>query len=110
LREPIQSETVRPSDQIGPSIGTVTKEAVIAHYGTVKAAAFALGKVDESLMMREFSAGKLARFDAHADGKARAALSDAFEKAYGHSDPRARRRQLLRSLREHLNELSDLET
>jgi predicted metallopeptidase len=58
----------------------VVKDAVIRHYGSVKAAAISLG-VDPSLMMREFEAGKFGRLEA-ADDAVKAAVAKRLHEAY----------------------------
>lgn len=83
------AKAVRSSDQ--QSFSAVTTKAIIQHYGSVQEAAFALGQVDPSLMMREFGACKFARFDEHADARARAAVSGALAAAY----PAVRRQRIV---------------
>jgi hypothetical protein len=51
-----------PAEPTGPSFGNVLAEAVVWHYGSVKAAAITLN-VDPSLLMREFRAGTISRLD-----------------------------------------------
>ena len=116
--DPVRSlDNVGPrSDQIGPKLAKaelrgqpfnqVMRDSAIRYYGSVKETAFALGQVDPSLMMREFDAGKFGRFDEHADAQAKAFIAAALAEAYGPlSDPKARVRQLLRSIRAELDEI-----
>ena len=82
------------------------KDAVIRYYGTVKEAAFALGQVDPSLMMREFDAAKFGRFDAHADDAAKAFVAEAVHQSLGQvEDPRARAKRTVRELMDKAREI-----
>lgn len=86
---PTQAKAVLRSDHIGLAIGDVIKDAVVKHYGSVKAAAISL-RVDPSLMIREFDAGKIARLE-QADDAAKAAVAQALFTAYGQiDDPKTR--------------------
>lgn len=77
-------DSYRPSsDQIGLGFAAVVKTAVLAHYGSVKAAAISLGNVDPSLMQREFNDAKFGRIDEHADAAAKANIARALFEAYG---------------------------
>lgn len=113
IAQPAQSDPVRTldeirptpvkaclsSDRVGPSVPAVVKDAVVRHYGSVKAAAISLG-VDPSLMMREFDAGKLGRLEA--DAEARASVVDALHAAFGRSDPKGYAIRALSDIRERL--------
>lgn len=97
------------SDVIG--LNRVMTDAVIGHYGSVKAAAFSLGEglgqapLDPSLMMREFKDGKFGRLD-KADADTKAAIAEAFTDAYGRlSSPHARVRESIRSIRRQCDEV-----
>lgn len=94
--DPVRSlDTIGPaSDQIGPgqvkaglrdglNFVAVWTDAVIAHYGSVKETAYALGQVDPSLMMREFGDAKFGRFAKHADELAKAAVVSVLNEAFG---------------------------
>lgn len=98
---------LRPSESVGlsDSLGLVAKDAVVKHYGSVKAAAITL-QVDPSLLMRELEAGKLARLDADPDAKT--AVSKALFDAFGCSDPKSQARQLIRDVRARLDALGEL--
>ena len=103
----LASDLVGPvSDAIGPdrteSLGDVVKRAVLAHYGSVKEAAYGLGQVDPSLMMREFDAGKLSRLDV--DTAAKAAVACALFREFGACDPKSVILRELRAARERLDE------
>lgn len=96
------------SDRVGPSFNEVVKHAVIGHYGSVKAAAYALGDVDPSLMRREFDEGKFGRLSAAADHDAlQASIADAMRAAYGTLDPKRRARQALMAIRQRCDELEE---
>lgn len=113
LKADIRPSDVRtPSDRIGLTFGDVVKMAVIRHYGSVKATAYALGEgaelppLDPSLMMREFDAGKLARLEA--DLAAKAVVAEALYLAFGRpEDPAARQRRLVDACLAALHELKD---
>lgn len=72
-----------PSDQTGQTIGSVACDALIAYCGTVKAAAITLGNCDPSLMQRELKAGDFRRLNRCEDIGARAAVSEALDRAFG---------------------------
>lgn len=98
------------SDGVGSSdpIGRVGYDAVIAHYGSVKEAAYALGKVDPSLMRRELlEQGRFARLDIATDAAmVKAKVAEAMSRAYTPlSTPQSRLRQKARDLREIANEI-----
>lgn len=88
LSNPASPNLVRTSDNIGqrspqrPSFAQTVADAIRAHYGSVKAAAYALGQCDPSLMTREFSAGDFARFDRHATDDTMAAVVAALYEVY----------------------------
>ncbi len=98
--------TTQSDDWQDPVIGTVVAKAVVDHFGSVKEAAYQLGQVDPSQMMREFHAGKIGRLD---DGPrpAKAAVAGALAKAFPPPDPDARARQLIRETRARLDALED---
>lgn len=92
------------SDQIGLTLGTVACDALIAYYGSVKAAALTLGNVDPSLMQREIKAGDLRRFHKHADAGAIAALTQALGVAFGQlMTPKALAHQHLDRMQDAIN-------
>jgi len=91
-----------PSDAIG--LNAVITDAVIGHFGSVKAAALTL-TVDPSLMMREFRDGKFGRLDA-VDDAAKAAIAHALIDAFGPLvTPEARARKAVREIRRWLDDL-----
>lgn len=116
----ITSDPVRSLDNLRPtpakvglasdhrrtdSVAAVMRDAVIGHYGSVKAAAISL-RVDPSLMQREFDAGKFARLE-QADDETKAAVARALYDAFGSSDPKTRAQRLIREARQRLDELSE---
>ncbi len=85
------------------------KDAVVGYYRTVKEAAYALGQVDPSLMMREFDAGKFARFDAHADADAKACVVKSMHDALGKlDDPLTCAKRVAKEAHERINELMQI--
>ncbi len=106
--DPVRSADVArpPSDRVGLPFRQVMRDALIRFYGSVKATAFALGQVDPSLMQREFERGLFERFDQYATPAAKAYVAAALTEAYGPlHDPKARAKQLIRAMREELDEL-----
>lgn len=69
------------SEPIG--IGSAVFDALVAHYGSVKALAIELGEADPSQARAEIKAGDFRRFDKHAKPDARAVLATAIHNAYG---------------------------
>lgn len=102
---PAMAKAVRSSDR---SFCRVMREAIIGYYGSVKAAAYALGQVDPSLMSREFADGKFGRFDEHADAEAKGAVGAAIRLAFPPCDPREEARRLIREARARLDELAEV--
>lgn len=90
---PTMAKAVRSSDR---AFNQVVTTAVIAHYGSVKAASISLN-VDASLMMREFQAGKFDRLN-QADDETKAAVADALKRAWPMGDPKAVARRELESI------------
>lgn len=109
---PTPAKAVLPSDHIGLTVVDVTIDALLAHYGGVKQMAYALGEgagqlpLDPSLMMREFKDGKLGRLR-HCDETALASVTVAMDRAFGKlTTPEARARQMVREIRQRLDELA----
>lgn len=117
-------EVVGPrSDQIGPgqekvglrqdrsglSWAVTMKDAIVRHYGSVKATAYALtepGKapLDPSLMMREFKEGDFGRFDAQADESAKASVAAGLAEVFAElMTPIARLHRDLDAIQERIN-------
>jgi hypothetical protein len=87
---------------------TVVKDALHAHYGSLKAAAISL-RMDEGQLSRELKSGdfKLEKLE-RADTEAQAYVAKALHQACGDCDPKARRQQLIRDLRARLDELAEV--
>jgi len=109
---PTPAKAVLPSDPIGLTVADVIVDALLAHYGGVKQMAYALGEgagqpvLDPSLMMREFKDAKLGRLRG-CDELANAAITVAMDRAFGKlTTPEARARQMVREIRQRLDELS----
>ena len=86
----------------------VLKDALDRHYGSLKAAAYAMGEYDPSQLSRDLDTGKFkqARLEL-CDDQAKAAIALALYRAFGESSPAARRRRLLRTLRRAIDELEE---
>jgi hypothetical protein len=103
------------SDQIGPAFSTVTWDALIAFYGSVKGAAYALGegagqpRLDESLMKREIKSGDCRRLQFASPG-ALAVIAMAYVEAFGPlaATPHAQARRLIRDGRALLDQLDQV--
>lgn len=100
--------------QRGPSPrllwSAVLKDALDRHYGSLKAAAYAMGEYDPSQLTRDLDTGKFRseRLEL-CDEPAQAAIARALYQAFGEFDPAARRRQALRNVRRALDELEEAE-
>jgi hypothetical protein len=101
------SVLVASSDRIGPRLAAVVKDALLRHYGSVKAAAISLD-VDASLLMRELETGRfrLERLEG-CDPAAKAFVCRALHDAFGDADPQARVQRLIRESRRILDELAE---
>lgn len=104
----IASDSIRQSsDRIVRSMNDVKREAVIGYFGSVKAAAIALG-VDASQMQREFKAGNFERVERLEDKGPMAAIAAAMQAEYGDTtSPEARARRILRAVTVGLQELEN---
>lgn len=92
------------------ALTAVVKDALLRHYGSLKAAAITMGEMDQGQLTRELDTGKLnlARLELLDDaGKAEVAkrLHDAFIASL--EDPHARARRIIRETRQKLDELDD---
>lgn len=67
----------------GLGLGSVVFDALVAHFGSVKALAIELGEADPSQVRAELKAGDFRRFDKHAKADARVVVADALNSAYG---------------------------
>lgn len=98
-----------PSDQIGLDPGEVTLGAVVSFYGSIKDAAFALGRVDPSLMCREIRILDLRRVKKHGTPELFDAISDAQKIAFGPMDtPKLAAMRLFYDIRRRLDQLEQI--
>lgn len=97
---------------VGPTIGDTVKAVLIDYFGTVQGAAYALGegagrpRLDPSLMMREFDAGKLARLEVNAVAKA--LVFEALYKTSVVETPKARALRLAREAHDRIDALEHI--
>ncbi len=97
----------RASDSIGPGWVTQVIDALVRHYGSVKAMAISL-RTDPSLCMREFKAGNF-RLLERADGEALAAFAGAVHDQFGQlRNPRAQGKFLIAQLRSVVDQIDQL--
>lgn len=97
----------------GPSAGErawsrATKDALIRYYGSLKAAAIAMGNYDSSQLSRDLDTGKFRseRLDL-CDEEAKAYVSQTVAQTLASRDPKARVRRLIAESRRLLDELAD---
>lgn len=117
LKQPLASDPVRTLDSLRPTaakaglrsdeigLNRTLGDAVVAFYGSVKEAAYALGEVDPSLMQREFKEGKFGRFNDHGSPEAKAHVARALFEAF--APLAASPAQRLRVLADRLREIED---
>lgn len=106
---PGQAKAGLRSDRVGLGWNITMRDGIVAHYGSVKEAAYALGQVDPSLMMREFADGKFARFDKHADELAKAGVAVYVLDVFGAlTTPFAQGEKLLSDIENHVRQLRQL--
>jgi len=84
----------------------IVKDALLRHYGSFKAAAYAMGEMDQSQLTRDLDDGKF-KFERLelCDLPAKAAVCRALAEAFGNTDPKARRDRLIRNVRQAFEEL-----
>jgi hypothetical protein len=92
------------------ALTAVVKDALLRHYGSLKAAAITMGEMDQGQLTRELDSGKLnlARLELLDDaGKAEVAkrLHEAFMAAL--ESPQAHAQRVIREARQKLDELAD---
>lgn len=100
---PRQSSTIALID--------VVKSALLTHFGSLKAAAIEL-KYDHGQLSRDLQTGdfKFRRLEGHTDSDAiKRLITEGMLQNHGPDDPKTRRRRAIRSMREHLNELAEIE-
>jgi len=96
----------------GPSAGRAwsraVKDALIRHFGTLKAAAITMGNIDASQLSRDLDTGKFKseRLDLLTP-EDNAVISTAVDDALADRDPKARVRRLIREGRRILDELAE---
>lgn len=85
------------------------EQALVQHYGSLKAAAISLGNYDQAQFRRDLDTGKF-RFERleYADDEARAAIAAAMFVEFGAGDPSLLKRRLIRTIRQLLDELSEV--
>lgn len=96
------------SDQSGSiALTAVVKDALIRHYGSLKAAAITL-QMDQGQLTRELQSGdfKLKKLDQ--DDEAKCFVACALYEAFGSTDPKSQARQLIRDARTRLDALAEL--
>lgn len=84
----------------------VVKDALIRHYGSLKAAAITM-RIDQGQLTRDLQNGdfKLKKLDG--DDEAKAFVATALHEAFGSADPKARVMRLIRDGRRILDELAE---
>ena len=88
----------------------VLKDALDRHYGSLKAAAYAMGDYDPSQLTRDLDTGKFKQERLElCDEQAKAAIARALYEAFAGVDPIARRRRLFRNVRRAIDELEEAE-
>lgn len=92
----------------GRAWSLATKDALIRHFGSLKAAAFAMGEYDPAQLSRDLTDGKFKseRLDL-CDEEAKAFISTAVADTLASRDPKARVRRLIREGRRILDELAE---
>lgn len=85
-----------------------TKDALIRHFGSLKAAAIEMGNYDPSQLSRDLDTGKFRseRLDV-LDEEAKAFISQTVAESLAPRDPKARVRRLIREQRRLLDELAE---
>jgi hypothetical protein len=85
-----------------------TKDALIRHFGSLKAAAISMGNYDASQLSRDLDGGKFRaeRLDL-LTAEDHASISTAVADALANRDPKARVRRLIREGRRILDELAE---
>lgn len=96
----------------GPSDGlvwsAVMKDALVRHYGSLKAAAISMGNYDASQLIRDLDTGKFKQERIElCDDAAKAFIAAALFEAFARTDPKARVLRLIRESRRILDELTD---
>jgi len=105
---PVPQSSSTPGHAPSIAMGAVVKDVLIRQCGTLKAAAIELG-MDLGQLSRDLDSGdfKFKRLDGHEVLKV--AIARAMYGVYGDDDPKARKRRVIRRLREGLEELAEIE-
>ena len=103
---PAPASSAAPCQPSSIALTAVVKDALIRHYGSLKAAAITLG-YDQGQLTRDLQSGdfKLRRLEV--DQEAKAVVARAMAAAYT-VDPQAEKRRLLREAQHKLVELAEL--
>lgn len=96
----------------GPSArlvwSAVLKDALLRHYGSLKAAAISMGNYDASQLIRDLDTGKFKQERLElCDDAAKAFIAAALFEAFSRTDPKARVLRLIRESRRLLDELAE---
>ena len=89
----------------------VVKDALIRHFGSLKAAGIEL-KYDLGQLSRDLQSGdfKFRRLEGHKDSDAiKRLITQGMLLTHGPDDPKTRRRRVIRDLRQRLDELDEIE-
>jgi hypothetical protein len=98
---------VEPADQrLSITFAAVVKDALIGHYGSLKAAAITLG-IDLGQLSRELQSGDFKLKQLDKDPEARRDVADALHEAFRDDDPKAKARRLIRAARRSLDDLAE---
>jgi len=86
----------------------IVKDALLRHFGSFKAAAYAMGQMDQGQLCRDLDSGKF-KFERLelCDLQAKAAICRALADAFGPVDPVARRARLIANLRRAVDALAE---
>lgn len=105
---PSTASVSRTDQSTSIALTSVVKDVLIRHFGSLKAAAIDL-QIDHGQLSRDLATGdfKFKRLEGFDDVKRK--LAKAMDDTYGDDDPRARKRRVIRSLRDSLDELAELE-
>ena len=89
------------------ALTTVVKDALIEHYGSLKAAAISM-HMDQGQLTRELQTGDFKLKKLEGDEDAKATIAAALHAAFSQSDPRATARRELREIRHRIDRVEEL--
>jgi hypothetical protein len=89
------------------AMGAVVKDALLRHYGSLKAAAITL-RIDQGQLTRELQSGDFKVRQLDKDPDAKAFVSEALHEAYGTCDPLTQARRKLREARQRIDEAMEV--